>query len=221
MRFPALVLVAALLVTGSILFILARPERGDPRALTDGETYARLDARLAEWALTQERTVAVLERLEAKLAGLPAEPTPVHIAPSTGIPLELDDLVLSLDALRVAVEAESERLHGALRDLDSERGPSLTDARERRPEANWDGLEELEKEWRLGGEASTRSELLSSVSELVERYGAPHSIYRPAGSLLFVYRRHEEGGAGPAWYFRIQDGIVVEFWVEDEEVEDS
>ena len=59
------------------------------------------------------------------------------------------------------------------------------------------------------------------IVKLVERYGAPHSIYRPAGSLLFVYRRHEEGGAGPAWYFRIQDGIVVEFWVEDEEVEDS
>ena len=48
-------------------------------------------------------------------------------------------------------------------------------------------------------------------------YGPPTDIYRPSGGLLFHYKRGEDQ---PSRYFRLQDGIVVEFWVEDPSEED-
>ncbi len=101
-------------------------------------------------------------------------------------------------------------------------GEHLTEVRDRRVDPDWVALGVLEESWRRSQEVTDRSQYFQTPRELLEAYGPPTAIYRPSkGGMLFHYRHHAEGEAGPSWYFRLQDGIVVEFFVEDDESDEG
>jgi hypothetical protein len=79
-------------------------------------------------------------------------------------------------------------------------------------------LASLERDWRFDRTRASRSQYFQTARDLLRTYGPPSAIYRPQrGGLQFVYRAHAEGDAGTAWYFQVQEGYVVEFFIEDEQ----
>ena len=215
----------ALLVLVSIF--LAAHFGGSAHQVDAGESPANetLIAELRQLARSQERTAAALEHLEEVLADRLDVPAPAmsarHPLASAPGPESFDYLIASLDALRATFEAESGRTRELIRSAPAFGGESLREIRGRSAGPNWIALDELERSWRTDGQQANRSQYLQTARDLLEAYGPPSAIYRPQGGILFVYRRHAEGEAGPAWYFRIQDGIVVEFFLEDEERDDA
>jgi hypothetical protein len=215
-RTRALAAVAALIAL-VLLGALWSSGRGQPPPARDDDGALR--AELARLALAEERTLAVLERLEQALAGLTAPVPEERRAVSAAPPPSLDELVASLDALRATIEAETRRTQELIRDAPAFGGESLQSVRERNAATDWTALDRLESDWRTDGKAVDRSQQLQSPRDLLRAYGPPSAIYRPQGGMLFVYRRHAEGQSGPAHYFRLQEGMVIEYWVEDEKVE--
>lgn len=98
-------------------------------------------------------------------------------------------------------------------------GEPLLETKKRNAVTRWDDLAVLERAWRTDSDQANHSQYFQTAQDRLEAYGPPTEIFRPTGGLLFCYRRHAEGSAGPAWYFRLQDGIVVEFALEDEKAE--
>ena len=209
----ALVLVSALLTAT----LLGRPPRGE----AGDDVDADLASALASLAAVQHRTAAALERLEDRLATVPvaANGPRREVAGGAPAPESLEDLVRSLDALRTTIERESGETQDLIRSAPAFGGESLVALRDRRAAPDWAELTDLEQAWREDEEAADRSQYLLTPRDLVDRYGPPSAIYRPQGGMLFCYRQHAQGEAGPAWYYRIQDGYVVEFFLEDEGVE--
>lgn len=189
---------------------------------TAGElgTNDALVAELRHLAQSQERTALALERLEAVLADrldTPPPPGSARSAVSSGpAPESFDELIVSLDALRTTFEAESRRTQELIRTAPAFGGESLQEVLQRSSGPNWISLEELEKSWRADKSQANQSQYFQTSRDLLVAYGPPTAIHRPTGGLLYAYRRHAEGGAGPAWFFRMQDGIVVEFFLLDE-----
>ena len=225
MKLSPLVL-SALGGLGAVLALFAFQSRSRTPVTASGPADEALAGHLAELARAQERTAAALERLEDLLeAPVRAGEEPAVRRPSIKEGGELprfDELIASLDALRASFEAESQRTQELIRSAPALGGESLSQLKQRSTVTNWSALDLLEDSWREDSEKASRSQYLQSAQDLVASYGVPSSIYRPKrGGLLFVYRRHEEGQAGPAWYYHVQDGMVVEFFLEDEEAEEA
>ncbi|MEM1452009.1 MAG: hypothetical protein AAF957_13895 [Planctomycetota bacterium] len=169
----------------------------------------------------QERTAASLAALERSAADAALAPVPSpsggrRVAADAGEVPGLAELAASLDGLRASLETQSKRTQEAIRSAPAFGGETLSDVRRRVTSVEWGALDELEEQWRSDERATDRSQAFQTARDLLATYGPPSAIYRPKGGLLYVYRRHAEGQAGPALYFRLQDGYVVEFFVEDE-----
>ena len=221
-------LVAILVIAGLVvaLALLWRPSAGDPG--TVGTSHA-LASELRALRQTQEQTNAILGQLEALLADRLAQPpssgerqaegnTPL-VAPESIESLE--DLVRSLDQLRATFERESGETQDLIQSAPAFGGESLVQVRDRRQDTDWNALTSLEERWREDPNAADRTQYFQTAQDLLEAYGPPTAIYRPKGGLLFYYRRLPEDVPGPSWYFRMQDGIVIEFYVEDETGEED
>jgi hypothetical protein len=196
--------------------------RGAGRAAADLVARdERLAAELRELTRSQERTAAALERLERLLAARLEAPAGERRAldPNAGPgPKDLAALVASLDALRAGIEEESRRTREAIQGAPALGGESLLDVKRRKATPDWLALDELGERWRADERLASRTQYLQTARDLLGAYGPPSAIYRPSGGgVLFVYRRHAEGEAGPAWFFRVQDGMVIEFFLEDEQ----
>jgi len=212
----------AVLAFAAVLLAAFLGGEGSTRA---GRTPANAawGAELDRLARSQERTAAALERLEEILTERLDVPTleasarrAVGSAPAAET---FDQLIASLDALRATLEAESRRTQELIRRAPAFGGESLREVHDRSPGPDWGALGELERGWRADEREANRSQYLQTARDLLEAYGPPTAIYRPKDGLLFVYRRHAEGQSGPAWYFRLQDGMVVEFHLEDEQAD--
>lgn len=217
-------LAAALVaVLASLLALVAfRPAGGAPPA--HDPVFDRLLAELRELGRAEQRTGAALARLEELLASRLAAPT---IEPSARSPLELptpasfEALARSLDAVRAAFERESAQTRELIRAAPGFPAESLREVRTRRGETDWSALEELEERWRTDPEAADRSQHFQTQRDLLEAFGPPTAIYRPESGMLFHYRRLPEDVPGPSSYFRLQDGFVVEFFIEGEPEEET
>lgn len=192
---------------------------GDPAPTTsNGQALAQ---QLETLAAAQDRTAEALERLErtigTRLEAVDSDRAPAGVDASPRAPESLDGLIASLDSLRVSIENESRRTQEIMRSSPAFAGESMADVRERRATPDWAVLNDLQARWSLDQEATNRSQHLQTAQDLVATYGKPSTIYRPNGGILFVYRAHAEGEAGPASYFRLQDGMVVEYWLEHEQ----
>ena len=218
--------VALVLVLLAATYLVARRGEGGevpPPAASAAGDQALL-AVLGELSRAQERTADALERLERRLADRPAAPGADQREPLPGAGLEpgsFEELLAALEAMRGAIELESRRTRELLRDAGVPGAGSLRDAGGRSTTPDWAALADLERAWRGDPEEADRSQYFQTVRDLLETYGRPTAIYRPQNGMLFHYRRHPEGAAGPSWYFRLQDGMAVEFWVEDDGEEES
>ncbi len=170
-----------------------------------------------------ERTLGVLARIEGQLAdpmvGLERHAAPLSGAAggdSTMLDGSMAALRESMDALRLAYEAESDETQEILRSAPALGGESVRAARERRSEVDWEALKVLETAWRSDPDAADRSQYFQTARDLVEAYGPPTAIHRPKGDLAFYYHRGPSQSPGPAWYFRIKEGLVVEFFIDDQ-----
>ncbi|MEM7307460.1 MAG: hypothetical protein AAF682_12355 [Planctomycetota bacterium] len=199
-----------------------------PRAAgapSDPSGVPALSDEVRDLAASQRQTAEVLARLEALLGERLNAPTPSLAGERepVGAPApapDLDELVRSLDELRATLAqlaAESTRTQELLRTASAFGGDDLHRMSSERVGPDWAALELLGERWNGDPDEADRSQYFQTPRDLIAAYGPPSSIYRPKGGLLFVYRRHPEGQGGLAWYFRIQDGIVVEFFLEDEE----
>lgn len=214
-------LALAVLAAGLVTTLVVVP-RSSSTAAPDGGSVD-LSGQLGALTRTQERTVQALERLETLLAErldapvLQAAPRrPVDDGSGTSVE-SLDELVEALNALRLSLETESRRTQELLRDAPALGGESLLAVRERRIAPDWVALEDLEKTWRQDEDLADRSQYFQTARDLLETYGPPTAIYRPkGGGLLFHYRNIPLDTPGTSWYFRLQDGFVVEFWIEEE-----
>jgi hypothetical protein len=215
-----LLIVLVVAAVAALLF-LARP-RSEP-GVSEAEPDVSLARELEQLSRSQNRTAEALERLERLLSrGLDARPSSTDARREVAAgpePQSLEGLIASLDALRASIETESRRTQELIRSAPAFGGESLSELRQRRTVTDWTTLEGLEQSWRADPDLASRSQYLQTARDLLESYGPPTAIYRPKGGMLFHYRRHAEGAAGPSWYFRLQDGLVVEFFVEDDVVE--
>lgn len=221
---PSLALLLAAAGGAAVAGVVVAPWIGS-RAGAPADPYeeSALVLELRRLGATQDRTAAVLERLEAALAErlVPPAVEDTHREPAgapSPAPESLDELVASLGALRDAIELESRRTQELIRTAPALGGTSLDEARRRSPATNWVALEELEKQWHDDAQAVGRSQYFRTVRDVIETYGPPTAIYRPRdrADVLLHYRRGPEGEPGWSWYFRVHDGYVVEFWMEDE-----
>ncbi|MFT5287065.1 MAG: hypothetical protein ACI8TQ_003241 [Planctomycetota bacterium] len=174
-----------------------------------------------------ERMAKVLERIEQLLdsgsgtqLGTPSKNTGERMAVSSSedsaTPQTLAELVRSLDSLRSSIEQESLTTQEMIRSGSAFGGESMLKLRDQKTDPSWIALEELEQSWHANPEAANRSQYFLTPQDLLKRYGPPTAIYRPQGGLNFYYRKHPKGESGPAWSFRVQDGIVVGFLVDYE-----
>ena len=127
----------------------------------------------------------------------------------------LRTLAVELGELRGFVQEEAAATRELLRTVPAAQ-ESLVEVSERLNQPDWGALGNLEARWRADAEATDKSQYFQSPRDLLEAYGPPTAIYRPKGGMMFHYRAAPEGVPGPSWYFRLQDGIVVEFFLEDE-----
>lgn len=188
----------------------------------DPESAARepdaLIAELRALRVAQERTLAALERLAAAPPARAAPSGSSERSPAGGAEPapSLDALVASLDALRAGIEAESRRTQQAIRDAPALGGERLSETRRRHRATDWSALATLAADYAADPAAAARAQNFQTAADLLETYGPPTAIYRPKrGGLLYHYRRQAEGEPGPNWYFQLQDGYVVEFFLED------
>ena len=126
----------------------------------------------------------------------------------------------SLDQLRETLDRELAETQAVIRAAPAFGGESLVSVRDRRKATNWPALDRLLDQWRLDEDAANRSQYFQTPRDLMEVYGAPTDIYRPPNGMLFHYRKPGDS-VDHAWYFRIQDGFVVEFFVEMDDDEDK
>ena len=215
-----LALSLTLLILGLVVVILMQ-NGSNPSGDSEGAVAAvdrELVTLLRELNESQQESRAVMQELVVSLASISKQ---ASRAPSSrevvgGLPApSLDELVASLDALRVSIESNSQQTRDMLQTTIGDAGESLVETKERNTLTNWPALEGLEHEWRANPDQATREQYLQTARDLLEAYGPPTAIYRPKSGLLFHYRRHAEGAPGVEWYFRMQDGIVIEFYVED------
>lgn len=218
---PLVGLAALLAVALALLAALVVPRLGGA-GRPEPDPTAGLLAELRELRRAQERTADVLGRLEAflgaRLEAPPPEPAARSPQGELPTPESFEALARSLDAVRVAFERESTQTRELLRAAPALH-ESLRELRTRRAEIDWAALEQLETRWRGDPEGADRSQHFQTARDLLEAYGPPTAIYRPKSGMLFHYRR-AEGEPGPSWYFRLQEGFVVEFFVEDEPAEE-
>ncbi len=219
-------LLISLPLTLAILLVVLL-QTGPSEPSDSAAAIAQLESELRALRLVQSETAEVLEQLASYLAStrLPVAPSPLRSpdlasAPSPVMPSEdvLRELSVNLAALtRVLRQAgESTDPSGA---LSLAVGESLSSVRDRRAVTDWVRLDELGESWRQDERGADRSQYFQTARDLLETYGPPTAIYRPDGGLLFYYRQGPEDLPGPAWYFRLQDGIVIEFFMEHEEEE--
>lgn len=173
---------------------------------------------------SQEQTAQSLQRLAVALEQGQAmsrrhQPSPGQVAVPDAETYA--DLIRSLDALRRSMEEDSQRTQEMLRNHAVDGGESLVTTRRLNTVTLWSELEALEKAWRIDEDAASRSQYFQTAKDLLLAYGPPTEIFRPKGGILFYYRNHPAGSAGPAWYFRLQDDMVVEFFLEDEEISED
>ena len=179
---------------------------------------------LEQMAQGQSELRAAIEALTARLepresVQLAAPRLAERISERTGFAPDLAALIESMDALRASLNELASPIQAGKQASLPSIGGRLRDARQRHPEIQWGTLDSLDEAWRNDSHAADRSQHFQTAKDLLVEYGPPSAIYRPKDGLLFVYRHHPEGAAGRAWYFRLQDGFVVEFWIEDEELE--
>jgi hypothetical protein len=212
----ALVSVLALAVALAVLLQRTRP--AEPASSEGNELVV---SELRELRRSHERTAELLERIEARLAqrleAPPAERTARAPQGELSERESFDELAKSLDALRDTFERESSETQAVIRRSPAFGGESLVEARRRRSDVDWVALQDLEARWRSEPGLANRSQYFQTLHDLLETYGPPTAIYRPGkGGMLLHYRRAPEGTLGPSWYFKLEDGIVVEFFLEDE-----
>ncbi|MEM9380364.1 MAG: hypothetical protein AAGB93_10490 [Planctomycetota bacterium] len=234
-RIALSVALGVLLWTLPLLLVLARNTARGPTPRDTASGFAPAPVVLAELRalrVAQERAVASLAALEAAAADAVLAPVGASAGSAArgrqaagadggadGDGAEVPGLAVlaaRLDELRASLEFESRRTQEAIRSAPAFGGETLGDVRRRVTDVAWAALDGLEEDWRTDERSADRSQRFQTARDLLETYGPPSSIYRPKGGLLYVYRRHDDGQAGPAHYFRLQDGYVVEFFVEDE-----
>ena len=204
---------------GALLVALAWIATRHPGTARETESEGMLVAReLGEVARTQERILVALERLAAHWEDELVPPSGSAVRAELGADVvegpSLDELVESLAALRASLETESRRTQDLLRSAPALGGESLLETRQRRSAVDWPALERLEQSWRADARAADRSQYFQSARDLLETYGPPTAIYRQEkGGMLFHYSRSPKGVSGS--YFRLHDGIVIEFFVQD------
>lgn len=216
---PLLIAIALILTLGAVL--LGQLIGGTSERLaetTDGQSEILVEE-IRNLRRTQERTAASLEGLAQALDRLSWPNAPASSTRESEGPLpatSFDALIASLDLLRESLEKESAQTRELIRGMPGSKSESLAETRKRKTAPDWLALTELERSWRTDADQANRSQYFQTAQDLLEAYGTPTEIFRPKGGVLFYYRRHPEGSAGPAWYFRLQDSMVVEFWIEDE-----
>jgi len=194
------------------------------------DSSAELSRELQALGRAQVQTAQALEDLGAALVAL--QPGPLLPPPTRELVVEasesgllagepLETLARTLESVRVTFERELGETRSLIRAAPAFGGESLTNVRDRRRETDWVALESLERNWRVDTTQADRSQYFQTPRDLLEAYGPPTAIYRPKGGLLFHYRQQPEGVPGPSHYFRLQDGIVIEFFIEDETGEDD
>lgn len=211
---PRAVLVPlAALALGFCAALALQPDEAAPRAAGGADLAAELRA----LARAQERTASVLERLESSLElARPGPPGPTRIpAGAPAPPDSLPELIADLDELRRTIAEESRLTREALRSAPLLGGEGLTEVRDRRRDPDWQALDRLLEAWRRDPRAADRSQYFQTARDLLETYGPPTRIFHSQEALLFHYRRHPEGETGPEWYFRLQDGMVIELQVQN------
>ncbi len=209
----------AIVLLALLAMLVGFRPRSERRPAT-GPDEAELASELRALRGSQERMAQVLARLEALLAERLAAPVPPREPAGTnaegGLPASasLATLAHEVGDLRAALERESSATRDLIRAPAPEPRESLLELRRRRPDNDWAALEELGERHRLDEDAADRSQYFQTPRDLLEAYGPPTAIHRPkGGGLLFHYRREPEGMPGTSWYFRVQDGFVVEFFV--------
>lgn len=204
---------------GLLAVLIVLQPRNAPAVFTDSGDGAALVRQFEELRASQDRTSEALLRLEQALRSRPAATgsEPVLREPLGELPTaeSFEALAASLDALRETFERESGETQQLIREAPVFGGESLLELRKSRPRTNWAALEELAGLWREDERAADRSQYLQSTRDLLRAYGPPTRIYTPADSLLFHYRREPEGVPSPSWYFKLRDGIVIEFYMND------
>lgn len=211
-------LALGLLVAGlSVAVALAMVLRSDPghrdRTAEDAGDPALLAELRAQREL-QQRTLEAIERLGERLASAPAADGTRRAADELPAP-QVEELLRGLDALRESFEAQTTRTLDTIAAAPIFQEEPLSRVRERRRDVDWPALEALRAEYEADPRAADTSQYFLSARELLEVYGPPSDIFRPSkGGLLFHYRRAPRDVEAPAWYFRVQDGFVVEFFVE-------
>jgi len=169
--------------------------------------------RLGELARALERVLPVLERTAAGAEHELVAPHGPAVRSEVGAEPDrasLEDLVESLDALRVSLETESRRTQELLRSAPVLGGATLLETRRRHTDVDWPALEQLEQSWRADPQATERAQRFSTARDLLEAYGPPTEIQAHDGVLKFRYKR--EGGT--EWSFQLADGFVVATWVD-------
>jgi hypothetical protein len=219
-------LAGAAVGAGAALAVLlaARTLRDDPAGPREAAADGRIESLLSELTVLGKAHVEAVDRLE-RIEALLAERLPVAAdgaAPPAAAPDPRDrealaEMVDSLDALRRALELNTLVAEAVAQRAGRPSDGGLFDASAIRHDVDWGALELLESSWRQDARATDRAQYFRSPADVLASYGPPSAIYRPArGGLLFSYRRAPDEVLGPTWYFRVQDGMVVEFFVEDE-----
>ncbi len=190
----------------------------DPAPAPLGRADTDLSAALLALTRSQERTAEALERLGERLGERLAMPSPSAraAAGSTRAVSSMPELIASLDALRRTFAEESRRTRETLRAAPAIGGERLTDVRDRRAEPDWNNLADVRAAWRTDEAATKRTQYFQTARDVLASYGPPMAVYNHENSMLLHYQREEQG---PSWYFRLSDGIVVDFWLDDVEDE--
>lgn len=200
-------------LTAALAFAFSRERSAPVHASSDAEVLAELRAQRE----LQQRTLDALERLGEELAASRGAPA-ADARRAVGEPLsalQVGELLRSLDALRLSFEAQTTRTLERIAEAPIFRDEPLSRVRERRRDVDWSALDALRAQYGADPRAADASQYFLSARELLEIYGPPSDIFRPSkGGLLFHYRRAPRDVEAPAWYFRVQDGFVVEFFVE-------